>query len=159
VPGPLARLQDLQLLTELSPQARRAAFPGSDSWALRLWLALERDGGGAEPAPEPWDAMYVAPPAPEPWRCLVRPVKEGDEAALVAFGLQVRNDQTLGQLQPFLAVFPQECMGRLASSGPTERVSRVQGLSEVSRASYGPYDWASLAIGGRVIQTPLTILY
>jgi hypothetical protein len=25
----------------------------------------------------------------------------------------------LGQLQPFLAVFPQECMGQLASSEPT----------------------------------------
>jgi hypothetical protein len=25
----------------------------------------------------------------------------------------------LGQLQPFLAVFPQECMGQLASFGPT----------------------------------------
>ena len=27
--------------------------------------------------------------------------------------------QKLGQLQPFTAVFPQECMGQLASSGPT----------------------------------------
>jgi|FLMP01.3.fsa_nt_emb hypothetical protein len=27
--------------------------------------------------------------------------------------------QKLGHLQPFLAVFPQECMGQLASSGPT----------------------------------------
>ena len=27
--------------------------------------------------------------------------------------------QKLGQLQPFLAVFPQECMGQLASFGPT----------------------------------------
>jgi hypothetical protein len=27
--------------------------------------------------------------------------------------------QKLGQLQPFLAVFPQKCMGQLASSGPT----------------------------------------
>jgi hypothetical protein len=30
---------------------------------------------------------------------------------------QVR--KKLGQLQPFIAVFPQECMGRLASPGPT----------------------------------------
>jgi hypothetical protein len=27
--------------------------------------------------------------------------------------------QKLGQLQPFIAVSPQECMGQLASSGPT----------------------------------------
>ena len=27
--------------------------------------------------------------------------------------------QKLGQLQPFVAVFPQECMGQLAPSGPT----------------------------------------
>jgi hypothetical protein len=27
--------------------------------------------------------------------------------------------QKLGQLQPFIAVFPQECMGQLASSGQT----------------------------------------
>ena len=27
--------------------------------------------------------------------------------------------QKLGQLQPFTAVFPQECLGRLASFGPT----------------------------------------
>ena len=27
--------------------------------------------------------------------------------------------QMLGQLQPFVAAFPPECMGRLASSGPT----------------------------------------
>ena len=27
--------------------------------------------------------------------------------------------QTLGQLQPFVAVFPRECMGQLPSFGPT----------------------------------------
>jgi hypothetical protein len=27
--------------------------------------------------------------------------------------------QKLGQLQPFIAVFPQECMGQLEYSGPT----------------------------------------
>ena len=27
--------------------------------------------------------------------------------------------QKLGQLRPFIAVFPQECMGQLASFGPT----------------------------------------
>ena len=27
--------------------------------------------------------------------------------------------QKLGRLPPFIAVFPQECMGQLASSGPT----------------------------------------
>jgi hypothetical protein len=32
--------------------------------------------------------------------------------------------QNLGQLQPFIAVFPQECMGQLASFGPTQHLSR-----------------------------------
>ena len=31
----------------------------------------------------------------------------------------VSAQQKLGQLQPFLAVFPQECMGQLPSFGPT----------------------------------------
>jgi hypothetical protein len=34
--------------------------------------------------------------------------------------------QKLVQLQPFLAVFPQECEGQLASSGPTEHLPRCQ---------------------------------
>jgi hypothetical protein len=33
--------------------------------------------------------------------------------------------QKLGQLHPFIAVFPQECMGKLAYFGPTERLSRL----------------------------------
>ena len=32
--------------------------------------------------------------------------------------------QKLGQLQPFIAMFPRECMGQLASFGPTEHSSR-----------------------------------
>ena len=34
--------------------------------------------------------------------------------------------QKFGQLQPFMAVFPQECMGQLASLGPTRHLSRPQ---------------------------------
>jgi hypothetical protein len=37
--------------------------------------------------------------------------------------VEVREDaklaQKLGQLQPFIAAFPQECTGRLVSFGPT----------------------------------------
>jgi hypothetical protein len=32
--------------------------------------------------------------------------------------------QKLGQLQPFIAVSPQECMGQLASVGPTQHLAR-----------------------------------
>jgi hypothetical protein len=32
--------------------------------------------------------------------------------------------QKLGQLQPLTAVFPQECMGQLASFGPTWHLTR-----------------------------------
>ena len=44
--------------------ARRDAFPGEDSWSLRLWFELPRTDGGEE----------------EPWRCLVRAVAPGDAA-------------------------------------------------------------------------------
>jgi hypothetical protein len=36
------------------------------------------------------------------------------------------NFSPLGQLQPFIAVFPQECMGQLAYFGSTWRLSRVR---------------------------------
>jgi hypothetical protein len=36
--------------------------------------------------------------------------------------------QRLGQLHYFVAVFSQECMGQLASFGPTSRLSRYGGI-------------------------------
>ena len=33
--------------------------------------------------------------------------------------------QKLGQLQPFIAVFPQECTGQIASFRPTQHLSRL----------------------------------
>ena len=36
--------------------------------------------------------------------------------------------QKLGQLQPFIAVFPLECMGRIASFGPTLTPFTLQSL-------------------------------
>ena len=47
--------------------------------------------------------------APAPRRRLRR--REGENDAELA--------QKLGQRQPFVAVFPQECMGQLAPFGPT----------------------------------------
>ena len=35
--------------------------------------------------------------------------------------------QKLGQLQPFTAVFPQECMGQLVSFGPASHLPRSAG--------------------------------
>jgi hypothetical protein len=43
--------------------------------------------------------------------------QEADPSA--ASRTKVRPSAELGQLQPFIAVFPQECMGQLASLGPT----------------------------------------
>ena len=42
-----------------------------------------------------------------------------DDGAGAASESDAKLAQKLGQLQPFLAVFPQECMGQLASFGPT----------------------------------------
>jgi hypothetical protein len=44
-----------------------------------------------------------------PWQLVMRPSSEKD----------AKLAQKLGQLQPFIAVFPQECMGQLAYFGPT----------------------------------------
>jgi hypothetical protein len=33
-------------------------------------------------------------------------------------------DQKLGQLQPFIAALPRECVGQLPSSGPAEHLAR-----------------------------------
>jgi hypothetical protein len=53
----------------------------------------------------------------------INQMTEGHQFVLREFGPQVSQDaklaQKLGQLQPFIAVFPQECMGKLASFGPT----------------------------------------
>ena len=44
--------------------------------------------------------------------------------------------QKLGQLQPFIAVFPQECIGQLAYFGPTLLLSRSSALSpSIARGS------------------------
>jgi hypothetical protein len=46
----------------------------------------------------------------------LRPDRESEKGAKLA--------QKLGQLQPFAAVFAQECMGQLAYFGPTLHLSR-----------------------------------
>jgi hypothetical protein len=54
--------------------------------------------------------------------------------------------QKLGQLQPFLAVFPQECMGQLAPFGPTEQLARCPG-PRARRARAPPrHAWGSVAL-------------
>ena len=49
-------------------------------------------------------------------RCALTPIPPSEKDAKLA--------QKLGQLQPFTAVFPQECMGQLASFRPTGHLSR-----------------------------------
>ena len=47
------------------------------------------------------------------------PLARGGAAVLHRSEKDVKLAQKLGQLQPFVAVLPQECMGQLASFGPT----------------------------------------
>ena len=42
--------------------------------------------------------------------------------------------QKLGQLQPFIAVFPQECVGQLAHFGPTSHLARSVGAEALAEA-------------------------
>ena len=48
-----------------------------------------------------------------------RPNEPAVTAAALASEKAAKLAQNLGQLQPFIAVFPQECMGQLAYFGPT----------------------------------------
>jgi hypothetical protein len=66
---------------------------------------------GRPPLPEAWRALW---PRHLPHRQLHRRGRQ-----LHASEKNVKLAQKLGQLQPFLAVFPQECMGQLAYFGPT----------------------------------------
>ena len=61
----------------------------------------------------------------ELWRNQARCAAAQDEGRAVRAELHVQSEkdaklaQKLGQLQLFVAVFPQECMGQIASFGPT----------------------------------------
>jgi hypothetical protein len=56
-------------------------------------------------------------------RAILIPFSLSARAVLAQCSLSSEKDtklaQKLGQLQPFIAVFPQECVGQLASFGPT----------------------------------------
>ena len=71
-----------------------------DLAAAAASAALRNTGGGYEAAASPATPHTAAAP-PRP----------GEKEAKLA--------QQLGQLQPFIAAFPQECMGQLACFGPT----------------------------------------
>ena len=94
--------------------ARRNAFPGEDSWALRLWLELARTDGGEE----------------EPWRCLVRAVGPGDAAALVQFGTEGLSDASRASFAPY----------ELLLSLPLLRLISPYKTYEILRRRY---DWSS----------------
>ena len=69
--------------------ARRNAFPGEDSWALRLQLRLASTGGPAVGQDK------------EPWRCLVRAVTPGDAEGLVLFGTEGLSDASRASFAPY----------------------------------------------------------
>ena len=58
----------------------------------------------------PWWLAATGRPTPRPSSDLGVDVKSEKDAAL---------SQKLSRPQPFIAAFPQECMGQLASFGPT----------------------------------------
>jgi hypothetical protein len=86
-------------LSALSVFLCKLGFYGAFAWARRAlnsqkWRFSARAAGGEVPA------------------LLRRPVlRPGERDAKLA--------QELGHLQPFIAVFPRECVGQLASFGPT----------------------------------------
>ena len=55
------------------------------------------------------------PPTP----IATRPRTAPRESKFLPSGKESKLAQKLGQLHPFIAVLPQECMGQLASFGPT----------------------------------------
>ena len=55
--------------------------------------------------------------------------------------------QKLGQLQPFIAVFPPECTGQLAYFGPTFLTPSSLKVSGAAVNTLGEWDEASLELG------------
>ena len=69
--------------------------------------------------------------------------------------------QKLGQLQPFIAVFPVECVGQLASFGPIEHMSRSSAAVERAAARrYSEFEALSeeLQALGTVLPVASTIM-
>jgi hypothetical protein len=93
----------------------------SDGFAVSLWFQKDWCAGTAC-AGTICDGQGDGPCGCDPCAaCEVQ--EERRDSTLLHWGGPSENDaelaQKLGQLQPFLAVFPQECMGQLASFGPT----------------------------------------
>ena len=60
--------------------------------------------------------------------------------------------QKLGQLEPFIAVFPQECMGQLAYFGPTNTsLAQVKQIWPVSGGQRDRIPWLLVAAVGAVL--------
>ena len=108
----MARLAAVQLLAALHGRQRRRLGPDHEVEGperlqdarddARRREAGRAAGGGGEPARAAADHLH--PP-------LQLDLRQSEKAAKLA--------QKLGQLQPSIAAFQQECMAQLASFGPT----------------------------------------
>jgi hypothetical protein len=86
----------------LNSPAVRSKFPSNSAVRLLFQPAEETPGGAGATSPQ---------------FCLLRLTFA---VLLCLFQLTLRRGiAELGQLQPFIAVFPQKCVGQLASFGPT----------------------------------------
>jgi hypothetical protein len=84
-------------------------------------LCLEADRDGGEPPRLPLPPRGAAAPGGAAHAVRGAAAKAADHGARRAPASEkdAKLAQKLGQLQPFLAALPQECMGQLASFGPT----------------------------------------
>ena len=113
----------MQLLIEkgadVKDVARESGGEGEDGLEVELKVgAFEQSiRSGCRPCAT-WCGDPPRPPRPPPPRAGLEVRARGARAEPPS-EKDAELAQKLGQLQPFIAVFPQECMGQLASFGPT----------------------------------------
>jgi hypothetical protein len=94
--------------------------PAVNSSAIHLvYFKTNLGGSNADPVWRKWEKPhYVPPPPPARLQVFAKPMSDGARAVALS-KKDAELVQKLGRLQPFLDVFLQECMGQLASFGPT----------------------------------------
>ena len=102
-------------------QGDRGALPAHHLHELGRALPVDDRRAQARPRAGERDAMLTfSTTIQKHHRAPVDPTKDSSLCSIkVASERDAELAQKLGQLQPFIAVFPQECMGQLASFGPT----------------------------------------
>ena len=91
----------------------------------------------------------------------IEPTKDKSLCSIKVAGVEAATSaQKLGQLQPFAAVFLQECTGQLPSCGPTYRLSRprpcgrtARGATASASSCRSPAAWTACTGLGRTVAT------